>query len=187
MADEPLKLEDVEADAKSAVDAIPEADKVKSLANLARQQVQIEEDIAQLEKNLVDMKDQLKKVSEYSIPELFNELGLAEFRLANGLKVRVNPYYTGKITDEKAYDWLEDHGHADLIKGEFVVYYRRSSAKDLDAFRALASTMGFTVADKLGVHPQTLKAFIRHQIESGADIDRELFNVYTGFKTKIGR
>lgn len=187
MADEALRLEDVEADSKQSLKDIPESEKIKSLAALAREQVKIEDDIAQLEKNLIDMKDQLKSVSEFKIPELFNELGLAEFKLANGFKVKVNPYYTAKITDEKAFDWLEDRGHADLIKGEFIVHYRRDNVADLAAFKALAAQMGFTVTDKLGVHPMTLKAFVKNQIETGNEMDRELFNVYAGFKTKIGR
>lgn len=187
MSDESLKLEDVEADSKASLEDIPEAQKIKSLAALAREQIEIEDGIAQLEKNLLDMKDHLKKVSEFQIPELFNELGLEEFKLANGFKVKVGPYYQAKITDEKAFDWLEDRGHADIVKGEFIIHYRRNNVNDLAAFKALAAQMGFTVSDKLGVHPMTLKAFVRNQIETGQEIDRELFNVFTGFKTKIGR
>lgn len=187
MAEKALRLEDVEADSRQQAEQIPESEKLKNLATMARQQVEVEDNIAQLEKNLLDMKDHLKSLSEFKIPELFNELGLAEFKLANGFKVKVNPYYQAKITDEKAFDWLEDRGHADIIKGEWTVHYQRSNVKDLAAFKALASQMGFHVSEKLGVHPMTLKAFVRNQIETGQEMDRELFNVYTGFKTKIGR
>lgn len=181
-----LNLNDVVADVETT-QAIPTEEKIKSLASMAREQLQLEQSIEDAEKALKDKKDQLQTLSEFKIPELFNELGLSEFKLSNGLKVKVSPFYSGKITDESAYDWLEENEHGDIIKGEFIVQYRRPDAPKLQAFQALAASMGLSVVEKMGVHAMTLKAFIRSQIESGQPLPRELFNVYTGFKTKIGK
>ena len=35
------------------------------------------------------------------------------------------------------------------------------------------------------VEPMTLKAFVREQVEKGADLPLETFNVYIGQKSKI--
>jgi hypothetical protein len=40
---------------------------------------------------------------------------------------------------------------------------------------------------KTGVHPQTLAAFVKEQVESGADFPLDVFNVYIGQIAKIKR
>ena len=48
------------------------------------------------------------------------------------------------------------------------------------------SAMGWTNYKlKEAVHPQTLKAFVREQVEKGSDIPVSLFNIFSGFKAKI--
>ena len=46
---------------------------------------------------------------------------------------------------------------------------------------------GYNTEQKESVHSMTLKAFIREQVEKGGEIPRDLFNVYVGQRTTIGR
>jgi hypothetical protein len=179
-----LNFDDVAADAEE-MKAIPQEQKLKNLSTYAYELVEIDQEIADLEDKLKARKEALREVSERKIPEIMNELAIDEFKLKNGLKVRVNPYYSAKITDPAAYDWLEEHDHGSIIKGEFILYHRRDEVERLEAFKKLAESMGFNFEVKVHVHPMTLKAFVKEQIESGVPIPRDLFNVYTGFKTKI--
>ena len=48
------------------------------------------------------------------------------------------------------------------------------------------SAMGWTNFKlKEAVHPQTLKAFVREQVETGKELPFDLFGVYIANKTKI--
>ena len=181
-----LNLDSVVDDVEKA-ESIPDTDKISVLANLARQQLQVEQTIEDMERSLTLKKDELKGLSEYKIPELFQELGIGQFKLSNGLKVSVSPYYSGKAETNEAFDWLEENGHEDIIKGEYTIQYRRADRAKLFDFEQLANEMGFAVKDKLAVHPMTMKSFVREQLEAGVNLPRDLFNIFTGFKTKIGK
>ena len=178
-------LDEVKEDADKA---IPNDDKLRKLSDLCADQINTEDEILSLENKLAAAKERLKSYSEFYIPELMSEVGIREFKLSNGLKVSVKPYFAGKITDEnaeEAYQWLESHGYADIIKGELIVQFRRS--ENVDEIEELAHQLGFETKDKLGVHHQTLSAFIKEQVTEGHEIPRDLLGVHTGFKTKIGR
>jgi hypothetical protein len=51
----------------------------------------------------------------------------------------------------------------------------------------LQGTPGRASQGKTGVHPQTLAAFVKEQVESGTDFPLDLFNVYIGQIAKIKR
>lgn len=183
-------LDEVRRDADQTK-AIPEDGKLRTLADKANLHIALEDKITELEAELKQAKADLAKVSELEIPELMNEIGIPKFSLKNGLEVKVAPFYAAKIPEEKAeqaFDWLEKNEHEGIIKGQFVVMYRRPDKQRIGQFLDLAREMGFETKDVLGVHPQTLKAFVREQIEEGVeDFPRELFGVYTGWKTKINK
>jgi len=181
-------LDEVVQDSKDKASEIPTQDKLNVLANLCEDQMSIEDRIADLDRQMSEAKSDLKIVSEFKIPELMNEIGISEFKLGNGLKVSVKPYFSGKITDENAddaYSWLEEHDFGDIIKAELKVIYRRH--QDVKIIRELAESLGFMTQEKAGIHYQTLCAFIKEQITAGHEIPRDLLGVYEGFRTKIGR
>lgn len=181
-------LAEVRRDAEQT-QAIPKDELMESLAKKALRQVELENEVLDLETRLKARKADLAKVSEYEIPELMQQIGVSKFTLTNGLEVKTSPFYVGKISEEKAdlaFDWLEENKHDGIIKGEFVVMYRRPDKQRLGQFIDLARELGLEFKDKLSVHPMTLKAFVKEQIESGdEDFPRDLFGVYTGWKTKI--
>ena len=47
------------------------------------------------------------------------------------------------------------------------------------------NSKGLNTTQKEWVEPMTLKAFVREQVEKGADLPLETFNVYIGQKSKI--
>jgi len=54
-------------------------------------------------------------------------------------------------------------------------------------YAVLARGQGFEPVQKVGVHPQTLKATVRERIESGLDMPSDLFKTFVGNQTKIKR
>ncbi len=179
-------LDEVVDDAAAA--AIPTEEKLKRLSGLAQQLIDAEDSVVSLENKIKEAKDEVSRLSEFAIPELMSDVGVREFKLSNGLKVTVKPFFSGKITEDnamEAYNWLDQKGFSDIVKGELTVQFRRN--EDVTEIMELAHQLNFDTKEKMGIHHQTLSAFIKEQITEGNDLPRELFGVYTGFKTKIGR
>lgn len=181
-----LNLDDVFKDAQDVLDSIPAQEKLANLSKLAHQQLELEQEIARMEAALSDKKEVYRELSEIKIPEIMDELSIDEFRLTNGVKVSISPYYSGKITDPAAYKWLEENNHADIIKGEVHIPFPKGFDKKL--LRVIADTtknVGLQADIGEQVHPSTLRAWIKDMIRTGQQFPRELFNVYVGKRTKL--
>jgi hypothetical protein len=181
----PFDIESLEKDAEELT-AIPREDRLKSLAALAMEQYNMEVEISQIEEHVADLKRQRDEISEIKIPEIMNELAIDQFRMKNGAKVVLAPYYGGKITDRSAYTWLEDNGYEDIIKGEIDIPFPKGFDRNkLKAIMDVAHGVGLGGECKEEVHSSTLRAWIKEMITTGQEFPRDLFNAYTGYRTKI--
>jgi hypothetical protein len=158
------------------------------VAELVRKQLQFEVLIQQMEDNLKSAKRGLEEVSGQLLPAALQEYGLSELTMADGSKISVQTVISASISKERqpdAHDWLRDHGHGDLIKNTVSVTFGRGqddAAKDV--VRVLQSN-GLDPEQKEAVHPSTLKAFVKEQIEKGSEIPSETFGIFIGQKTVI--
>ena len=160
------------------------------ISRLAEAYTELEEDIKYREALLKSLKEQARNIAEMQLPEAMAEVGMAKFTLTDGSEVTVKPYYGAKISDEKreeCFGWLHDNGHEALIKDEVTLTFNRGEHEKAEEFKAALEEQGMEYSGKMGVHPQTLTAFVREQVESGADFPLELFNVYIGQIAKIKR
>lgn len=164
---------------------------LEKISAMAQGLIDLDREIAKQEENLENLKEHFKTISEVKIPEAMNKVGMSEFKLKDGTKIQIQKYYSAKIPEgreEEAFKYLETTGNGSLIKAEVVAKFgkgeeEREHEKALIEFMKQES-IGFQ--QKRGVHPQTLKAFVKEQIESENPLDLELFGVYIGNKTKIG-
>lgn len=186
MQDTDLNLDDVFKDAQDVLDSIPAQEKLSTLSKLAHEQLEMEQEIARMEALLSEKKEKHREISELKIPELMDELSIDEFRLSNGVKVSVSPYYSGKITDPAAYKWLEENDYADIIKGEVNIPFPKGFDKQkLKAIYNISKEFGLQADIGEQVHPSTLRAWIKDMVKTGQQFPRELFNVYVGKRTKL--
>jgi hypothetical protein len=185
-----MEMDELNFDEVATDTAIPADEQLSRLAKYAKDQLKAEDSIQYLEQQLSEAKERHRSLSEGLIPELMSILGISEFKLDSGLKVTVKPFFTGKITDENqdaAYKWLEDNGHAAIVKHDLTVQCRLNEDKILERIRQLAKELNLDVKDKMGIHHSTMSAFLKEQITSGSYVPRDLLGVYSGFKTRIGR
>ena len=179
-------LEDMLADSQSTLSH----DGLTKISRLAETLIDKEDEIKEAEARLKVLKEQLRDIAEKQLPDAMAEVGMAKFTLTDGSEVAVKPYYSAKIGDEKkdeCFNWLQDHGHETLIKDEVSVTFNRGEHQKAEEFRAKLEEQGIEFSGKMGVHPQTLTAFVREQVESGAEFPLELFNVYIGQIAKVKR
>lgn len=164
---------------------LPNEDKLGRLTSLARKQLEIQNEIEDIESKLASRKDALRQISEREIPELMMELGTRGIDLMDGRKLTIKPFYSGKITDDSAYGWLEENGYGDIVKVAMTIKTTMSDEERTTKIRKLLHDNAVDWDETQGVHSSTLNAFIKETISSGKPIDRPLFNVYTGWRTSI--
>ena len=129
-------------------------------------------------------------LSEEIIPTMMTEMSLSSLKLADGSSVEVKPVYGASIPvsrKEEAFKWLRDNGLGDLIKNEVTVAFGRNEDNKAIAYANLAQGQGYQPVQKLKVEPMTLKALVRERLEAGLEMPSDLFNMFTGNRTKITR
>lgn len=162
---------------------------VRRIAELANKQLDLERELNALEDQLKAKKEQLRVVQEHDLPDALAEAGVSEIRLADGSRVKAEPFVTAHITKakaEEAHAWLIDHGFGDIIKREVTAKFGKSDDNWVVAVEALQAR-GIAIETKEAVHHSTLRAFAKEQIEQGTDIPVDLFGLYSGFKAKIAK
>lgn len=133
------------------------------------------------------LKERERKLREEDLPSAMEEVGLKKVVLQSGEEVTVKQeVYAAypKAQEGRVFAWLKEHGAAGLIKNEVVVALGKLADDDEEALEkanALIRALGdlnMDYATKEAVHPQTMKAFIREQLESpekAAEFPMELF------------
>ena len=177
---------EMEADAIDA-SVIPKDKELSGVAEIAQRQVDLEESVLRTEDYLKQLKKDLEQVSTRELPDALMELGLSGLPLADGTVILIKPFVSANISkanQEEAHQWLAENGHADLIKSIISVNTGKDAVASEVAYRALVDA-GFSPDTKESVHNQTLKAFVREQVEAGTALPLELFGVFLGQKATI--
>jgi len=178
---------DFEQDQRKDLDSVNESNK---LSDQIVKLTNLEDELANKEMELKELKRKVELVSGEVIPTMMQEMNISTLKLADGSSVEVKPRYGASILiakREEAFKWLRDNGLGDLIKNEVTVAFGRNEDTRASDYANLAQGQGYEPVQKLKVEPMTLKALVRERIESGKEIPTELFNVFVGNQTKIKR
>lgn len=161
---------------------------LKKVATYVRQQLALENRVAELEDELKRTKRSLDELSGETLPATLQEFGLSELTMADGSKVSVQTVVSANISKERqeaAHEWLRDHGHGDLIKNTVSVTFGRGEDEKAKDLLRMLDAQGHDPDQKEAVHPSTLKAFVKEQLERGEAIPSETFGIFIGQKTVI--
>ena len=152
-------------------------------------------DVADTDKEIADLEEQLKKKKDYKkhlaenvLPNLFAEVGLSELKLADGRHLKVTNYYGASIKDTKkeaAFKWLRDNGFGDLIKNQVSCSFGRNEDEKAKSLIDSLQSQGYQSMQREWVEPSTLRAFIREQHEAGKELPMDLLGAFVGQKTTI--
>lgn len=169
---------------------------LKTLAHLCAMQVGLEARIDELNQEIELRSAELRKISEQDIPTLMEQLGVRQFGLHDGTNIEIQDGVTANIKDEnraRAYKWLEQHGHGDLIKTTATISFDRAEKEKADKFILWALNKKLKLVSKQAVHGGTLKSFVKEELrkeyEGGVKkkdyLPRDLFGVFEYKKTKV--
>jgi len=135
-----------EQDQRKDLDSVNESgklsDQVVKLTNL-------EDELANKEKELKELKRKVELVSGEIIPTMMQEMNISTLKLADGTSVEVKPVYGASILVAKregAFKWLRDNGLGDLIKNEVTVALVVTKTSRLAIMQALQSVKGMNLS-----------------------------------------
>tara|TARA_R100000234_G_scaffold111587_1_gene84650 strand:+ start:125 stop:673 length:549 start_codon:yes stop_codon:yes gene_type:complete len=163
-------------------------DDLTNISQLSRKLTQMEDQIEHLESELKIRKDELRKLSEDTLPNALLEQGLSEIKLTDGTTLSVTNYYSARITDETrdaAFKWLQENELGDIIKNTVSASFGREENDAAQELMAKLEEEGHDLVQKKWVEPMTLKATVKEQVEKGVALPLETFNVYIGQKIKV--
>ena len=176
-----------------AVEGIKDSS-IEDLSALCNKLLRVEGEIGNVEERLKRLKDQQRELSEQLIPDKLAQLGVTDLKLSDGSRISADPFYSARISADNlaaAHAWLRDQGHGDIIKNTLTLTFGQGDDAIAKELGELLASKGHLPEQKAVVHPSTLKAFVKEQIESGngafdQDIQKK-FSVYQGKRTKINR
>jgi hypothetical protein len=168
----------------------PSGDLLSRISALAVEQKRKEAELAALEDAVEQKKAEVRDISEFKLPGAMAEAGMATFALADGTKIEIKEAVRASIpktNPEPAFTYLETHGAADLVKREIKISFGKGEEAWARKFLAdLAKRKRPVKAEnKKTVHPQTLQAYIREQLEEGVDIPLATFGAFIQKFSKI--
>ena len=180
---------------QDSMERVPSAKELSDLAKIIDQFQTLENDIAELSTKIGEKKALYDKMSTETIPNKLFDLGLSEIKTVNGDKITIKKFYSASINNENkelALSWLRTNNLGDVIKHELKVQLGRGEDSKAEKLKAQLAKLKMNYIDVEGVHPQTLKALVKEQVEAmGETADGEkvfpmkLFNAYIGNQTKI--
>lgn len=136
----------------------PQEVRIQDILDLAKVLEDLIEEEARLDAELSRIKERRKIVSEKLLPDAMSQIGMTEFRMANGKRVLIKPdvYCSAPEARMTAITaWLTEHNMASIIK------------------------------TKPSIHPSTLKAFVKERLAEDPQFPRELFGVHEVQKAAI--
>ena len=177
----------IEADADAFEDLTTEAS--TELAGLIRQVGKVQTDLVRAEENLKLLKRNRDRYLHELIPQKMQETGLDKV-VVGGNSVSLATFVSGTMPKDPmqrdiALSHLREIGASDFIKNQVSVSFPVSEDNRARAMQADLEEKGFDTAAKTWVEPQTLKKLIRERVESGQEIDLEIFNAHIGTIAKI--
>jgi hypothetical protein len=172
------------------VHSITQADAAKSLSGKVIELKNLEDEIQNAEESISKLKEKAKTLSEYELPKMMEEMHITKLKLKDGESVEIKKIYGASIPPENqegAFQWLRDHDLGDIIKRDVTVTFGQGEDNKASVYADLAQGQGYEPVQKIGVHPQTLKAVVRERLEAGREMPSDLFKTYAGNRTKITR
>ena len=167
-------------------------DELKSISALAERQMKLEDWIEKQEAKIKEAKKRLAKVTSEELPDALRAAGVKEFVLANGAELNLDTKIRANITkanQEAAYDWLRNHGGADILRTKFDLSFGASEDAQAEDFAEKLEALGLDFNQNTNVPWNSLDAFIRCEMkenEHGEDWEN-LFGVYRHTAVKIVR
>ena len=147
------------------------------------------EAVERADEELASAKAAFRRTEQEDLPDLMTELGVPMFRLEDGTTIERVPDVEASLTEATraaGLEWLKANQFGGLIKTKVVTEFGRGESETAaQAAQLLADELGLVAEVSEGVHPATLKAFVKEQMAVGSPIPMDTFNVRAFNRAKV--
>lgn len=153
-----------------------------------RQLFSLDSEISDVEAKLKELKESRRRLSEVTIPEMMEELGVTKMVLDSGETVSTKMDVYASVPSENwpdALGWLEANGLGDIIKTRVSLTYGRGEREAAVKMADYLSSTGAAVTLEEKVHPLTLRATIKELLAKGVDVPLDVFGAREYMKTVV--
>lgn len=167
-----------------------------TLEMLLKTYTALDEELSVLEVRQKAIESLLRGIERDAIPDYFAQQGLSyDSELVVGDKrVRVKKDVRGHINADDmkaAYEWLQRTDNDGILTVAVKVQFNRGELQKAIAFKELLEDELIDMLSnqpvvEMRVHPMTLNAFLKEQLEHGKDLP-EFFNAQDSFCAKISQ
>ena len=187
-------------------DVAPASNELGAIAEAAQRAQKLRDEIEALTQQLKEKEQRLKSLTEQEMPDLMHELNVKEFTLTDGSKVGLVDIVSASIPSagaierakgdnkeelyerqQQCFEWLRSNGGGELIKSNVEIAFGKGEDENCKQFKKELRDKKIFYRDSMGVHPQSLRAFIGECLERGMKVPSEMFKLYTGQKVQIRR
>ncbi len=166
---------------------------LKALAKLVKEYIAFLDKITIAEEQLKKAKKDLDVLIKGRIPEAMIDAGVMNIALEDGTKLKLDKKTVASISEARkdaAMEWLTKNKFGELIKDEHKIILQHSDKKLSQSLKRMLRELRLEPTTKISIHPQTLGALVRSQIEEGnsaffdSDV-RELLGIQEITQAKI--
>lgn len=186
----------MEEDSRQTPIKVPKDEDFKTISELANRQLLLENNheqrivdtilacnpsVPELEDALRRKKEELSKLKEVDLPNAVESFGLSEFKLLDNSVVSIKEEVYAGITEENkksAFEWLEATDNDGIIKNEVKCPFGKGQDAEAKQLVDLLAGQGFSFTNSRTIHPQTLKAFVKRQLEDGKPVPTDIFSIH---------
>lgn len=173
----------------SEFDETASEDKLDKLTRLAQLAADQGAEVARLTAELEGASNAYRRTVEVDLPSAMEEANMATFTTDTGLEISVKERVHAHIAKERypqAVKWLDENGHAALVKRTVIVAFNRDQAEAAQELVMRERASGLDAKQEFKVEPSTLKKFVREKLEKGEEVPVELFGVHRFKVAELG-
>jgi len=187
------QMEDVlaMATADAAAEEPAPEDMLKKIQFFGEKQRDLTKEIAAAENTITILKEKLRRVQEQDLPEAMDAVGMTKFSMEDGTTITVKPFYAASIPEDRkdeAFEWLKDNDFDGMIKADVKISFGKGEFEIAKSFIEFIRGFNEKAIDpeyKENVHWQTLRAWVKEQIEGGKPMPLDMFGVFIGRKADL--
>lgn len=178
---------------------------IDSIAEKAKEMIDLQDEIAMLETKLKEKKADLERMERSELPDLMGSM--ANFQLQNGWGIEIQDITKAALPTmsaieqaakkdearamemeqrrEDGFQFLRDNEAESLIKNTLDVEFSKGQDNMVGEMIAKAEEMGLPTKRKTEVHNSTLSKWVKDRMEKGLEVPMDLFGVYCGRKAVL--
>lgn len=176
------------SDYSNFADKVPDASAIINVGECARDLYRAEQEVHHAEVLLRAAQAKVRDLAERTLPDLMEEAGLAEVKLANGGTLRVERKLTCsplKANRPRVLAWLEDTGNGGKVKHAITVSVGKDADKERELTQRLTAEGFEDIEVRAWVEPATLRAHVNKCLKAGDEVDMDLLGARQYSKAKI--